>query len=322
MKRRTLIAAAAVAAFASIPPAVQAQAVSRILTGYPPGGAVDVLARVFAEELTRETGKTWIVETRTGAGGQIAADALKAAAPDGNTLLMAAETNMVIYPHTVKRPTYDPLKDFTPVALAGNYEIGFAIRNDPRAGDFRSWVGLARTDAATAAYASPGPGSNMHFYGLTLSQAIGVPLTHVPYRGSGPAINDVISGVAGSVLTPIGTLMQHAKAGSLKIAAVSADKRNPKLPDVPTFKELGYPQLTQTGWFGLFAPAGLPPQQLTRLNEVLVGALAKPAVQQRLESLDIQAQAITPAAFAARVREEHAQWGKIVKASGFTADGQ
>jgi tripartite-type tricarboxylate transporter receptor subunit TctC len=297
-----------------------AQGVSRILSGYPPGGAIDILARVFAEELTKGTGKTYIVETKSGAGGQLAVETLKSATPDGNTLLMAAETNMVVYPHTVRKPTYT-VRDFTPVAIAASYDIGFASRMDPKVTDFSSWLSLARRDPDAATYASPGAGSNMHFFGILLGDAAGVKLRHVPYRGTGPAINDVAGGFVSTVLSPVGTMLQHANT-KLRIIATSGTKRSAKAPNTPTFAELGYPQLTQTGWFGLFAPAGTPPEQIANLHAIVAASLKRPEVQARIAALDMQIMPISQQEFAAQVTQEYAKWESVIKATGFTAEGQ
>jgi len=299
-----------------------AQPAGRVLSGYPPGGAVDILARVVAEEFSRSSGRTFIVETKSGAGGQIAVDALKQAAPDGNTFLVAAETNMVIYPHTVRKPTYDTPKDFIPVVQVAAYDIAFGSKNDPRVTDFASWAALARRDQDANTFASPGAGSNMHFFGILLGDAIGTKLQHVPYRGSGPAVNDTVGGVTATVLSPVGTMLQHHEAKRLQILAISGPKRSDKLPDVPTFAELGMTKLTQTGWFGVFVPAGTPLEVVTRAHSALTEGMKRPEVRGRLVAMDMQFPGLSQQEFARQVDREYASWGNTVKAVGFTADGQ
>jgi tripartite-type tricarboxylate transporter receptor subunit TctC len=319
MKRRHILAGLALGAAACS--AVQAQTVGRVISGYPAGGAIDQLARLFADEIGKGMAKTYIVETRAGAGGQIAAETVKAAAPDGNTVLIAAASNITIYPHTVRKPTYDA-KDFAAVAIAGEYDTGLAIKPNPLVPDFKALLAQARTDPIASSYATPGAGSLPHFYGLLLTQTTGVPFRHIPYRGTGPAINDAIAGHVGSVISPVGTLVPHTKGGTLRMIATTGSKRSRQAPDVPTFRELGYPQLEASTWFGLFVPAGTPPQVIARLNEIVVKAVQNPAIRERLIALDVEPREMTPADFSARVRSEYEHWGKVVKASGFVAEGQ
>jgi tripartite-type tricarboxylate transporter receptor subunit TctC len=301
---------------------VSAQPVGRILSGYPPGGAVDILARVVAEEFSRGLGRTFIVDTKAGAGGQIAVDTLKQSAPDGNTFLVAAETNMVIYPHTVRKPTYETPVDFIPVAQVAAYDIAFASKSDVRVTDFASWVALAQRDADAATFASPGAGSNMHFFGVTLGDSIGRKLQHVPYRGTGPAVNDTAAGIVATVLSPVGPMLQFHDQKRLRILAISAAKRSARLPEVPTFAELGFPKLTQTGWFGLFAPAGTPPDLIARAYVALEAGLKRPEVRSRIGGMDMQIPNLSQPDFAKLVRSEYANWGSVVRTTGFTAEGQ
>lgn len=317
MMRRNILAALALGAAACLP--VQAQNYGRVISGYPAGGAVDQLARIFAEELGQAMGKTYIVDTRPGAGGQIAAEVVKAAAPDGNTLLIAAASNITVYPHTVKKPAYVPA-DFVPVAIAGEYDTGLAVKPTPQTPDFNGFMARAKTDPLAASYGTPGAGTMPHFYGMLLSQASGIAFNHVPYRGTGPAINDALAGHVGSVISPVGTLASYAQAGRLRVLATTGTKRSRQLPDVPTFRELGLPQLESSTWFGLFAPAGTPPQVVAKLNAVVAAALQKAAIRERLLALDVEPVAMGPAEFSARVQAEYQNWGKVVKASGFSAD--
>src|SRR3990172_1261142 len=195
----------------------QAQTTARILSGYPPGGAVDALARVFAEKLAEAIGRPVVVETRAGAAGQIAAMALKAAAPDGNTLMVVPDSALVLYPHTVRTPAYDTLKDFVPVAHVGSYDIGLAVGASVPANDLREWVGWTKADKKNATYGSAGAGTNLHFLGLMVAQATGVQLVHVPYRGTGPATADLLGGQIPAVMLPFAQMLPLVKAGKIRI---------------------------------------------------------------------------------------------------------
>jgi tripartite-type tricarboxylate transporter receptor subunit TctC len=301
---------------------VQAQPAGRVLSGYPPGGAVDIIARVVAEEFSRSLGRTFIVETKAGAGGQIAVDTLKQALPDGGTFLVAAETNMVIYPHTVRKPTYNTPVDFIPVAQVATYDIAFASKSDPRVTDFASWVNVAKRDPDTATFASPGAGSNMHFFGVVLGESIGKQLQHIPYRGTGPAVNDTAAGVVATVLSPVGPMLQFHEQKRLRILAISATKRSERIADVPTFAELGFPKLTQTGWFGLFAPAGTSADVIAKAHAALTSGLKRPEVRMRITGMDMQIPSLEQQEFAKLVSTEYASWSSTVKATGFTAEGQ
>ena len=315
----SLVAALVLAIFMS---AVQAQTPVRVLTGYPPGGAVDALARVFAETLADGLGRPVLVETRAGAAGQIAAVALKTAAPDGNTLMVAPDSVMTLHPYTVKKPAYDPLADFTPVAHIGSSMNGFAVNASIPASDLREFVHWAKASAKNLTYGSGSYGSNQHFMGLMLGQATGVVMVHVPYRGVGPVITDLVAGQIVAGMLPLGTLLAQAKAGKIRILAHSGSRRSSIAPDIPTFKELGYPMLEVQSWFGIFAPAGTRPEVVTRYNEIVVEATRTPAVRERMRRLDLEAREMTPAEIAAMLKIEYERWGPIVKASGFSAETQ
>jgi len=302
--------------------AVRAQTPVRILSGYPPGGAVDTLARVFGEKLAEAIGRPVVVENRAGAAGQIASEALKAAAPDGNTLMVAPDSSMTLYPHTVKKPAYDTLADFVPVAHVGSYPIGFGVNAGIPVSDLREYVNWAKAGPNNATYGSGAYGSTLHFMGLMLGQATGLALVHVPYRGVGPAITDVVAGQLPAVMQPLGTLLAQARAGKIRILAHSGSRRSSAAPDVPTFKELGYPTLEVAGWFGLFAPAGIRPEVVARYNEIVVQATRTPVVRERMRSLDLEIREMAPAEISAMLKIEYDRWGPIVRASGFSADSQ
>ena len=297
-----------------------AQAPARILSGFPPGGAVDVLARIFAEKWGEAIGRPVIVDTRTGATGQIALEVLKAAAPDGNTVIVAPDSNIVVYPHTVAKPAFDTLRDFVPVAHVGRYDLALAIKTTLPANTLAEFLAWARANPKDATYGTAGNGTLLHFYGLILGEEAKAPLSHVAYRGAGPAVTDLVGGHVTGAILPLGTLVQQARAGKVKILAISGGQRSVIMPDVPTVKELGFPKLELSGWFGVFAPAATPADTVTKLNEIFRTAAHTPAVREKLLAAGLEPENISPAGLAAVVKRDYDRWGPVIKASGFTAD--
>ncbi len=297
-----------------------AQAPARILSGFPPGGAVDVLARIFAEKWSEAIGRPVIVDTRAGATGQIALEALRASAPDGNTVIVSPDSNIVVYPHTVSKPAFDTLRDFTPVAHVGRYDLAVAVKISLPANTLAEFLTWARANPKDATYGTAGNGTLLHFYGLILGDEAKAPLAHVAYRGAGPAVTDLVGGHVTGAILPLGTLVQQARSGKVKILAISGGQRSVILPDVPTVKELGYPKLELSGWFGVFAPAATPPDIVNRLNEIFRTAAHTPAVREKLLAAGLEPENMSPAGLAAVIKRDYERWGPVIKASGFTAD--
>ena len=309
-------------AFALATTTVHAQAPARIISGFPPGGAVDVLARIFAEKWGEAIGRPVIVDTRTGATGQIALEAVKASAPDGNTLTVVPDSNMVIYPHTVSRPAFEPLRDFLPVAHVGRYDLALAVKTALPVNNLNEFLTWARANRAEANYGTAGSGSLLHFYGLMLGQESKTSLAHVAYRGAGPAATDLVGGHLTAAILPLGTLVQQARAGKLKLLAISGGQRSAITPEVPTMKELGFARLELAGWFGVFAPAGTPPDTVAKLHEIFQNATRVPAVREKMLAAGLEPVEMTPAALAAMIKQDYDHWRPVIKASGFTADSQ
>ena len=299
----------------------QARMPARILSGFPPGGNVDLLARVFAEKLSEATGRSVVVENRPGAVGQIAAEVLKSSAPDGSTLMVAPDATVVIRPLTMKKPPFDAL-DFTPIAHTGGIDYAVGIGSNIPATDLKGFAVWARNNPAKASFGSAGAGGLTHFLGLMLTQAIGVELKHIPYKGSAPAVLDVAAGHLPATIQPLGTMLTQARAGKLKVVAVSSARRSPQEPEVPTFSELGYPSLAVESWFGMFAPGGMAPELAAELNSIFVKAMRTKAVQERMRNLDLEIREMTAPEFAAEVRASHERWGAIIRSSGFSADSE
>ena len=302
---------------ASIPAAAQTQ--YRILVGYPPGGVQDQEARIFANTLREATGRPFVVETRTGAAGQLAAEALLLAPADGATLLMTADSNISVYPHTVKKAAYTPLTDFVPIAHTGDYRIALAVGAAVPASDLQTFIKWTQAQPGPSGYGTAGAGTNLHFYGVLLAQATGARMYHVPYRGTGPAIIDLIAGHIPAAVLPLGSLLPHVNAGKVRVLGQTGDNRSASLPDVPSFKELGYPALSFSGWYGLFARAGTPADMVDRYNEIVVQALRTPEIKKRMREFELDIRELTPQQFLAMVKADTERWGPVIRSSGFTA---
>lgn len=315
-RRAALIGLASACSFNAL-----AQSTPKVLCGFPAGGPVDLLSRLVAEELSKDSGKNFVVENRTGAGGAIAMRSFATTPADGSTFLVAPSSNVVVYPHTVAKPGYDALSDLVPVAYIGGYSIGFGVKADARMTDLAAYIELAKKDGKLSTFGSPGAGSLPHFYGLKVAEATGLNLVFVPYRGAGQAMLDAMGGVLGAVVTPVGQMLEQKNAGNIRILASSAKQRGTRAADVPTFAELGYPDLSVTGWYGLFAPKGTPAAEVQRVNQMLTRAFVRPEIRTRLAAVDVDPSTVTPAAFGTEIAAEFRYWEKVVRASGFKGEG-
>jgi len=318
MKVSTLfLLAGALALVCSGASAQQARAPVRMIAGYPPGGNVDILARVFAERLSESVGRPVVVVNRPGAGGQIGLEALKAAAPDGNTLLVTPDASLVIRPLTMKVPPYDPINDFAAVAHVGAQDYAFAVAAAVPAKDLAEFASWARANAPVANFGA-GQGGATHFLGMLIGQALGVPLQPIPYNGSGPAVTALIAGQISSTVQPLGTVIAQAQAGKIRLLATTGSERSPAAPGVPTFAELGQPSLTASSWFGIFAPARTPQEVVSQLNAIFIKAMQTHAVKEKLQNLGLEIRQMTPGQFAAVVKADYQRWGPVIKSSGFS----
>jgi tripartite-type tricarboxylate transporter receptor subunit TctC len=289
----------------------------KLLVGFPAGGTADLLARVVADKMKDSLGQPVIVENRPGAIGRIAADAVKAAPPDGTTIMVMPIGPMAVVPHVYADITYDPIKDFTPIAIGCTFQ--FAIAAGPQSGaknwnEFAAW---AKANPGKAAYATSGAGSLPHFFGVLLGKGIGVTMLHVPYKGSAAYINDLIGGQVPAAIDAIADLTELHRAGKVTILASSGTKRSTALPDVPTFAELGVKDVEALGWFGFFAPAKTPKPIVETLNRAINKALQSPDVAEKLSKVGMDPATGTPEDFGKIVASDYAKWGPIVKASGF-----
>ncbi|MBL8330728.1 MAG: Bug family tripartite tricarboxylate transporter substrate binding protein [Rubrivivax sp.] len=306
--------------------AAQAQAIEqvKILYGFPAGSAGDVACRRVADKLggSAFARNPAVVENRPGAGGRIALEGLKAAAPDGATLAMSPFSALAIYPHVYKKLNYDPAKDFMPVSISAVMHHGFAVGPQVPATvrDLKDFLAWARANPGLANYGSPGAGSTPHFLGALLGLSSGVDLKHIPYRGSVPGVTDLVGGQLAAMCTPSGDFLQNHRAGKLRLLATSGPARSPFSPDVASFAEQGFPELTVEEWFGFYAPARTPAAVVAAANAAITAALRDAAMVDALGQIGLIARGSTPEQQAASQQAEFERWGPLVKRIGFTAE--
>lgn len=324
-RRQALQSAGAAGLLASIGQSVFAQGqidTAKIITGFAAGGTSDTICRRVAQKLQGDYAKAAVVENKTGAGGQIAVQTVKAAAPDGATILQTPTSILTIYPHIYKKLQYDPAVDLTPVTLGCVFDFGFAVgpavpANVKTVPEFLAWV---KSNPAGGNFGSPAAGSTPHFLGALVGKSAGLDLKHAAYRGTQPAMLDLLGGNISAVSGPIGDITQHLSTGKVRILATSGAKRNRFAPDVPTFTEQGMKDLTHSEWFAFFLPAGATAATVNRLNAAMKTALAQKDVIDGLGTFGLEAMSSTPAELADLIKRDTAKWAPIVKQVGFTAD--
>lgn len=292
----------------------------RIIVGYPAGGSADAIARSMSERMAAEIGTTVVVENRTGAGGQIAADYVRAAAPDGLTILLSNMHMMVTLPLTSKSVKYEPLKDFKAVGRIASFNEAISVPAALPAKDIKQWLDLARADQSKASYGVPSPGSLPQFMGYKMGTDTKTALLAAPYRGSAPLVQDLLGNQISAGITPIADVYPHMQAGKLRILAVNGTKRVPLIPDVPTLRELGMADFDNLEWVGFFVPPGTPPAIVAQLHTVLEKTLANKDVTAGMAKLGLAADISTPEELMRLVADDLARWAPIIKASGFTAE--
>jgi len=295
---------------------------ARIFAGFAPGGTVDVTARRVADRLRDVHARSVIVENRTGAGGQIALSALKTAAPDGLTIALTPMSMLGIYAHTYRKLPYDPIADFLPVSQAVRFDFGFAVgplvpATVKTLGEFVAW---AKANPKDANFGSPAAGSVPHFVAELFGRAAGVDLKHVPYRGTQPAIADMMGGQVASVSGPVGEFLQHLPTGKVRLLATSGGARNKFAPTVATYAEQGFKDIVFEEWFGFFMPAKVPADVLARASTAIRAALAAPDVVDALALMGLEARPSSPTDLAALLKRDTERWAPLVKTIGFTAD--
>ena len=292
----------------------------RVIVAFAPGGVTDMLGRIAAQKLADGFGQPFIVENRPGAGGMVGAQAVAAAAPDGYTLLVSGVGPLVVVPAMNSRVPYDSMKDFTHIALLGGPPVVFVVGRNLPVKNLGELIALAKSNPGALRYGSPGVGSHAQLIFELFQQQAGIKLTHVPYRGAGQAMTDLAGGHLASASTSLSSSAEQIRAGVLRGIAVSAARRLPDFPDVPTYAEQGYSDLVAYTWFSLHGPARMPAEVVNRLNAELLRAWRQPDVRERLQRDAIDPEPFDPAAFAAFVKSEIGRWTPIVKAADIRAE--
>jgi tripartite-type tricarboxylate transporter receptor subunit TctC len=292
----------------------------RMICPFPPGGTTDVVARLVAQKLTEAWKEQVIVDNRTGAGGIIGTELAAKAPADGYTVLLGSITTHAVNPALYKKLNFDPVKDFTPVSLVVSSPQLLAVHPSVPAKSVKDLIALAKAKPGQLNYASAGVGTSPHLTFELFKSMAGIEAVHVPYKGTGPAITELIGGQVQMMITGVVALMPHVKSGKLRGLGVTSAKRVAALPDLPTVAESGVPKFDVSSWFGVFLPAGTPKPIVTKMNQEVRKIVEIPDVRQKLISLGADPETNTPEEFSAYVKSEMAKWGKVVRDTGATAN--
>jgi tripartite-type tricarboxylate transporter receptor subunit TctC len=323
-RRHFVTRAAAFAALASLGlplRAAQELALAKILLGAPAGGAGDLMARRLAEQLRGGYAGNVIVENRPGAGGQLAITSFKDSPADGSALLLTPSSLLSIYPFTYARLPYKPLEDLVPVSLGAysNHAFGVGPSVPASVKTLRDFFAWAKANPDLAAYGSPASGSIPHLIGVVLAKLTGAPLRHIPYRGSTQGLQDLRGGQLAAMSSPVGAFLPHLSSGQVRLLAVSGQQRSPFVPEVPTYRQLGYP-ITAREWYGFFLPGKAQPVAVTRAAAYLRLALSRAEVVASLSQFGLEAAHSTPQALADMLKADSSEWRSLIKTVGFTAE--
>jgi len=323
-RRRLLAASAAGLACSGTSVSTFAQAIKKpahIIVGFPAGGGTDVIGRILADRLRGFYASTVLVENKPGAAARIAVEYVKNAEPDGSVMLFTPDFPITVYPHSFRSLNYDPLKDFTPVAPAAKsmltYNVGPAVPESVKT--LAQFVEWCKANPGKASYGTTAAGGTPHFVGMMLASAAGIAMTPVHYRGGAPALQDLIGGHVPASVNPISESMAQAKAGTIRVLAVTGAKRSSFLPDVPTMAESGYNVVVES-WLGAFVPSKTPANIVNALGAAIGDAVKSPEMIENLAKAGNEPNFQTPAEFAATVKADIIRWAPVVKASGFIAE--
>jgi len=327
MRCAWLIRLALVGAVASIAPYDARAQVTfarpvRILVPVAPGGTTDLTARIIADGIRDSIGQPVVVENRPGATGRVAAEALKRAAADGTTFLLAPIVVTVLAPFVFRDLSYDPAKDFAPVAQVARYPFALAVRADHPARTVPELVAWAKANPSQATFGTPGSGGVPHLLGVMVARASGTDLVHVSYKSLAQVESELIGGQVAAAISAFAEFLALDRAGRLRIIATSGTTRSPLLPAVPTFVEQGFPSVVAIGWNAVYAPAGTPKPLIDHVSVAIVKSLRTPSIRARLTDLGVEPTGTTPDELAAIIAADTAYWAPIVRAAGFAADGR
>ena len=289
----------------------------RVLVGFPPGGSTDVVARIITDRLREALGRPVIVENKPGNGGQVAAQNLKAAAPDGTTVMMTIDHTHVIIPLTFKEPGYDPLKDFTPLTGVAQYFNAMAASSKIGVSNMKELAAWMKANPGQANFGVPAAGSVPQFAGLIVGKALGVTMVPIPYKGGAPLVQDLIGAQIPIGFGSLTELIEHHRAGRLRVLAVSGTQRARSAPEIPTFQELGLKGIDKNPWLAFFGPAGMQPAFVSGFNAAVHAALNSPEARERFGALGLEAAPTTPAELRLWVQDALAHWGPVIRESGY-----
>jgi tripartite-type tricarboxylate transporter receptor subunit TctC len=292
----------------------------KFIVPYPPGGPTDAMARLIQAPLQAKLNTPVVIDNRGGAGGNIGTGMVAKSPADGYTILLAASGPMAVNKTLYKTISFDPEKDFAPIIQISAFPLVLEVHPSVNVTTVKQFIAMAKDKPETLSFASAGNGTPQHLAGELFNTAIGAKLQHVPYKGAGPALNDVIGGHVKVMFDILGSSVQYIKTGKLRAIAVTTATRSPALPDVPTLAEAGVPGYNVTGWHGIVVPAGTPKPVIARLNQALNEIFADPAFKQKWEELGTPVVGGTAEAFGALMRSESVKLGKVVKDAGVTVD--
>jgi tripartite-type tricarboxylate transporter receptor subunit TctC len=292
----------------------------KIVVPFAPGGATDITARLIGEKLSRKWGQPVVIENHAGAGGNVGSDLVAKAKPDGYTLLVGVTGSHSINISLMKSMPYHPLRDFEPLTLATIYPNAIVVNAKVPASTLPELIALLKANPTGYSYGSDGNGTASHLTMELLKAKGGFKLTHVPYKGGGPMVTDLLGGQIQVGITGLPAVQQHVKAGTLKLIAITTAQRMPAYPDYPTVAEQGFPGFSAAPWAGFFAPKGTPPAIVAKISTDLVEVMMMPDVQQKMQEIGSQLVPSSPAEFRKFVEDEIAKWSEAVKISGASVD--
>ncbi len=292
----------------------------RMVVPFPPGGATDILARVVGQKLGESFAQPVVIENRGGAGGNIGADAVAKAAPDGYAVLFTTSGNIVVNPHLYRKMPFDPVRDLAPVAMAATHGNLVLVHPSMPVKSIKDLIALARAKPGQLDYGSGGVGTSPHLAAELFKVMTGTDMVHVPYKGGNQSVTGLLSGEVAVMFASIPSVLQHARSGRLRPLAITSAARSVVAPNVPTVAEAGVPGYQVDIWLGVFTPAGTPRDIISRLNAGIIKALAAPEVRERLEPEGFEPSAMTPEEFGKHIRAELPTWGRVVQAAKLRAD--